>query len=215
MGGVYSSGISHTADAAARQATDLPTGVSIDNVRSQWYVLRATYGRERRAADYLQSCGIDTYCPTHTIVRIIGGHRREVEEPLLPNIFFAYASEDTLKTYVYDNVNLSYLRFYYRYTGSRGNVARVPLIVPDRQIKALRLITSAAEDNIILTTEEIAKFRLGRPVRILRGSFAGLIGRVARYQGQQRVGITIPGLLTAATAYIPTAFLEALEEKVD
>lgn len=45
-------------------------------------------------------------------------------------------------------------------------------------------------------------------VRIIDGKFKGVVGRVARYQGQQRVGIVIDGLLTIATAYVPTAFLE-------
>lgn len=48
----------------------------------------------------------------------------------------------------------------------------------------------------------------GQVVRIIDGKFKGVVGRVARYQGQQRVGIVIDGLLTVATAYIPTAFLE-------
>jgi hypothetical protein len=37
-----------------------------------------------------------------------------------------------------------------------------------------------------------------------------MVGRVARYQGQQRVGIVVDGLLTMATAYVPTAFLESV-----
>ena len=42
-------------------------------------------------------------------------------------------------------------------------------------------------------------------VRIIDGKFKGVVGRVARYQGQQRVGIVIDGMLTVATAYVPTA----------
>lgn len=36
-----------------------------------------------------------------------------IEKSRLPNIFFAYDTEDELKTYVYDNVNIPYPRFYY------------------------------------------------------------------------------------------------------
>jgi hypothetical protein len=35
---------------------------------------------------------------------------------------------------------------------------------------------------------------------------------VARYQGQQRVGIVIDGLLTMATACIPNAFIEIVKK---
>ena len=46
----------------------------------------------------------------------------------------------------------------------------------------------------------------------LRAKFAfkGIIGKVARYHGQQRVAIIIEGLLTVASAYVPNAFLEPM-----
>jgi len=34
------------------------------------------------------------------------------------------------------------------------------------------------------------------------------IGKVARYHGQQRVAVITDGLLTIASAYVPSAFLE-------
>ena len=40
----------------------------------------------------------------------------------------------------------------------------------------------------------------------------GVTGIVARYQGQQRVGIVIDGLLTMATACIPNAFIEIVKK---
>ena len=43
-------------------------------------------------------------------------------------------------------------------------------------------------------------------------SFKGVVGKVARYHGQQRVAVIIDGLLTIASAYVPTAFLEKNEE---
>ena len=46
--------------------------------------------------------------------------------------------------------------------------------------------------------------------RIVDESFKGVIGKSARYQGLQRVAVIIEGLLTIATAYIPSAFLEQL-----
>ena len=36
----------------------------------------------------------------------------------------------------------------------------------------------------------------------------GAIGKVVRFQGQQRIGIVIDGLMTVASAYVPSAFLE-------
>lgn len=58
---------------------------------------------------------------------------------------------------------------------------------------------------------DVHKFKTGQMVRIVNGKFTGVVGRVARYQGQQRVAVVIDGLLTVATAYIPSVFLEKLQ----
>lgn len=54
----------------------------------------------------------------------------------------------------------------------------------------------------------IQKFQSGQTVRVIDGAFKGVVGKVARYQGQQRVAIIIDGLLSIASAYVPSAFLE-------
>ena len=80
-----------------------------------WYALRTTYGREKKAYDYMTARGITAFYPTTNVVKLIKGKRKVVTESRLPNIFFAYGTEEQLKEYVYDNVNLPFLRFYYRH----------------------------------------------------------------------------------------------------
>lgn len=47
-------------------------------------------------------------------------------------------------------------------------------------------------------------------VRITDGKFKGVVGRVAKYKGQLRVGVVIEGMMTVATAYVPRGFLEKI-----
>ena len=47
-------------------------------------------------------------------------------------------------------------------------------------------------------------------MRVIDGVFKGVIGKVARYHGQQRVAIIIDELMTIASAYVPSAFLEKI-----
>ena len=136
------------------------------------------------------------------------GQRTAVEESRLPNIFFAYGKEDEIKSFVYDNVNLPYLRFYYRHIHEGARMSKEPLIVPDYQIEGLKIICASQAEDIILELSEIKQFKVGQKVRIIDGVFTGVIGKVARYHGQQRVAIIIEGLLTIASAYVPSAFLE-------
>lgn len=175
-----------------------------------WYALRTTYGREKRAYDYMVSKGVNAFLPTITNVKLIDGKRKNVTESRLPNIFFAHGTEEQIKTYVYDNVNLPFLRFYYRHEHSGKRIEKTPMIVPDNQMESLRIICETEAEDIIVSGTDIPKFETGQMVRVLEGQFKGVVGRVARYQGQQRVGVTIDGLLTIATTYIPTVFLKKI-----
>ena len=190
-------------------ANELPTIKRAKNT-PHWYALRTTYGREKKAYDYLVSNNVKAFYPTIKTVKNVEGQRIAVEESRLPNIFFAYGKEDEIKSFVYDNVNLPYLRFYYRHIHAGARISKEPLIVPDYQIEGLKIICASQAEDIILELSEIKQFKVGQKVRIIDGVFTGVIGKVARYHGQQRVAIIIDGLLTIASAYVPSAFLEQI-----
>ena len=203
-------------------AENLQSGVSTRNALSgstlktikqeknqkHWYALRVTYGREKKAYDYLVGKHVEAYYPTIKTVKEVDGKRKTVEESRLPNIFFARGTEEEIKSFVYDNVNLPHLRFYYRHTHKGARLIKEPLIVPDYQIEGLKIICASEAEDVIIVPPEIQKFQAGQTVRVIDGVFTGVIGKVARYHGQQRVAIIIEGLLTIASAYVPSAFLE-------
>ena len=172
-----------------------------------WYALRTTYGREKKAYDYLTARGITAFYPTTNVVKLIKGKRKVVTESRLPNIFFAYGTEEQLKEYVFDNVNLPFLRFYYRHIHEGNTIKKTPLIVPDNQMESLKIICAADADNTFVSLGEVPKFEKGQLVKVIDGAFKGVIGRVARWQGQQRVGVVVDDLVTVVTAYVPSAFL--------
>ena len=176
-----------------------------------WYALRTTYGREKKAYDYLTAKGITAFYPTTNVVKLIKGKRKNVTESRLPNIFFAYGTEEQLKEYVYDNVNLPFLRFYYRHIHEGNRIIKTPLIVPDNQMDSLKIICAADADNTFVSLVKVPKFEKGQLVKVIDGVFKGVVGRVARWQGQQRVGVVVDELVTVCTAYVPSAFLEIVE----
>lgn len=178
---------------------------------SHWYVLRTTYGREKKAYDYMVAKGIKAFYPTQTIVKQVRGKRTSVAVSRLPNIFFAFGTEEQIKAFVYDNVHLPFLRFYYRHTHGEHGIERTPLIVPTYQMESLRIICEAEASNTIVSLKNIPKFQSGQPVRVVDGAFKGVKGRVARWQGQQRVAVIVEELVTMITAYVPSAFLEPIK----
>lgn len=70
--------------------------------RPQWFVLRATYGRWKKAVDLLEDNDIETYVPMHDITKLINGKRRTFHEPLLPDIVFARLSRTMAEQFVKD-----------------------------------------------------------------------------------------------------------------
>ena len=139
---------------SSARAESSQTGVSTRNVSSanelptinrakntpHWYALRTTYGREKKAYDYLVGKNVEAFYPTIKTVKKVDGKRKTVEESRLPNIFFARGTEEEIKSFVYDNINLPYLRFYYKHTHTGARIMKTPLIVPDNQIKSLQII---------------------------------------------------------------------------
>lgn len=175
-----------------------------------WYALRCAYGREKKAYEYFLQKGIKSFYPTITKKIESDSKRQHVEESRIPNIFFAYDSLFSLKQYVYDNVHdeTKHIRFYYN---RHHDGTKEPLIIPDWQIDSLMLICDSEEEDIILEPITAEKFIKGQHVLVKEGPFAGVQGIVARFMGQQRVGISIDGLFTMTTAYVPSAFLERLD----
>lgn len=193
---------------------NMHTGTTLKQQKQEdtphWYALRCTYGREKAAYDYFVAKGIIAFYPTTNAVKIINGKRKVVAESRLPNIFFAFGTEEQIKTFVYDNVNLPYLRFYYRHKHIGNRIIKLPLIVPNYQMESLKIICAAEASDIVISLSSVPNFQAGQMVRVIEGTFKGVIGRVKRWQGQQRVGVIIGDMATFATAYVPSAFLEKI-----
>lgn len=133
------------------------TGVSTNstllktNNIPHWYVLRATYGQEKKAYDYLVSKKVKAFYPTMRVMKEIKGKRIYVVESRIPNLLFVFGTEEEIKTYVYDNINLPFLRFYYRYFFVNHKTEKTPMIVPNHQMENLMIICDSESDNIIFS----------------------------------------------------------------
>lgn len=189
------------------------TKLEQQRTEAHWYALRTTYGREKKAYEYLLEQGVKVFYPTIKTVKVIKGKRKIVYVSRLPNIFFAYGTERELSTYVFDNTHLPFLRFYYRHYYRGRTMHKTPMIVPDNQMKTLRIICQAESNDTYLTPDCIHLFERGQRVRVTEGMFAGTVGRVARFKRQQRVGVCIDGLLTMITAYVPSSYLQPIDEE--
>lgn len=144
-----------------------------------WYALRVTYGREKKAYDYLVGKHVEAYYPTIKTVKEVDGKRKTVEESRLPNIFFARGTEEEIKSFVYDNVNLPHLRFYYRHTHEGARLIKEPLIVPDYQIEGLKIVLQ----RLMMSSLYHLRFRNFRQVRLCASSMEYLQELLGKLHG--------------------------------
>lgn len=197
------------------KAEDSQTGVSVryaQDPTKQWYVLRATYGRAERAYRYILEDDLDTdaYLAMHYVKKKKNGKLKRVQSPLLPNILFVYCTAQHIRTYVKDTPAIHFVRFYYNHLVENPDETNPPLIIDYPQMMNFIKATSVDSDDIMLIDEKYVNYKSGDMVKVTDGKFEGVIGRVARAAGQQRLIVNLEGVALIATAYIPAAFLQKI-----
>ncbi len=190
------------------------TGVSVRYAQDpdkQWFVLRATYNREKLAYDYITKDMTEAFLPTHYVVKFVDGKRKRVIEPLLPQFVFVYATKDKVDLYIDNTPELSFLNYYYDHFRIGKDGKNPPLTIGYDEMMNFIQIASVDDDHIMVVEPKHCRFKDGDKVKVTKGKFAGVTGRVARVAGQQRVVVEIEGVCLVATAYVPTAFLEVYQ----
>lgn len=195
---------------------DMPITFEKERSLKNWYVLRAAYSSEKLAYDYILQNSkpneIEVFWPKCIADCKRHGKIVEKEVSLIPNILFACASREDLDRFVYDNVHLPNLRYYYHQYHKNELLVREPLMIPDRQMKSFIQIYTSPKEDTYISRGVIQKFAKGQLVRVIDGPFKGVVGRVARFKGQQRVGVITGGVMTAVTTWIKNRYLEVINE---
>lgn len=175
----------------------------------QWYVLRCTYNRADMAKDILRETGIEYYMPMHRVYRIVARRRKKCTVPLLPNLMFIYATEQDAALLM-DHPRNVMLHYYYDHCTSNRYGLNPPLTVSYPEMQNFILATGKPRDNVMILDPARCRFQSGDTVRVTAGQFTGVVGRVARAAGEQRVVVELQGVCLFATAYVPSAFLQKI-----
>ncbi len=201
----------------SQKAKNFQTGVSSSCVpegKKQWFVLRATYGRTEKALGYLQAKNVETYLPMHYVIKEINGKRKRIYEPLLPNIIFAYMTREKTHEFVKEPaITAKWLKYYTDKTKpiEKETGKHPPVTIPDNEMLNFIKLTSVNSEHIMVLPQERCHFKSGDLVRVIDGAFAGVVGRIGRAAGQQRVFVILEGVCNVVTAYIPNDFIQNIE----
>lgn len=181
-------------------------------VNHQWFVLRATYNRVDKDIETLKKNVVYVYIPKRYVILHKERKKKRILEPLFPNLVFVYSTQNHLEQLFRVENNLNHLRFYRDKTKNvcQKDEKHPPVVISHYEMLNFIKLTSVENEHIKLVEPEHCHYKSGDKVRIVDGDFAGIVGRVARIAGQQRVVVEINGLCMIATAYIPSAFLNII-----
>lgn len=182
----------------------------------KWYVLRATYCRAQKAAELVSQTGTLAFLPMECRSTIVKGVRHWKKVPCTPTIFFAYGTYAQVRAFTHRNTEtaegIPYVDFAFDHTRKEHNGLDRIMTVPFREMQNfIRIVLAAMPESYSVTPQEI-HYKPGGMVRVTEGPFKGVVGKVARIHSQQRVVVTIPGIISFASTYIPKAYLEPVEE---
>lgn len=195
------------------QYSNFNTGVTSDYASKEnhkWFVFRATYNQVKKAFKALIKQDITMYIPMHYVVEVKDGKKEHKLKQLLPNIIFVYITREQADSLVKKPSETSDFLKYYLDKTQKKEISGLhpPLIIKESEMRNFIHTTSINNDHIMKVTPEYCHFKTGDIIKIIDGDFKGVIGRVARVAGQQRVVVEIKGLCMIATAYIPNAFIK-------
>ena len=195
------------------EAKSSKTGVSVRYVPDpdkSWYVFRASYGREDKAFDILVEDGTYPYIAKQYVVKYRNGRRIKKMKSLIPNLIFVYTTRAKADEYVNKTPALSFLSYYLNHFKKDGEDKNPPLTVPEKEMATLIRTAETKSEHLRFVDPSQCHYKGGESVIITDGMFKGVVGKVARVSGQQRVIVSITNVGLISTAYIPTAFIEKL-----
>lgn len=164
------------------------------------------YNRLVEVDNDLVKFGVETFVPmTTTFVKRPDGKKVKTRRPLIGSLMFFNSTYE--KAMEIDR-NMGGRAMVY----CRPEPPRRPAPIPISEMTVFRLVASAEDSELEYLGNDTARYSVGQQVRVTDGTFAGAEGRICRIKGNRRLVVTIDGVCAVATAYIPSCFLQKIEQ---
>ncbi len=194
---------------------NIKTASSTDNVEEAvWFLMRAAYGQEKKAKDFLEAMGIEVFLPLKEKCILQNGKRKSKLVSLIPNFLFVKSTEAEMKKYVGKGKLDFFHHYYVPYKDEKGKMVGKkgikPLVIPAKQMTIFIKWNAVEEEDKLFVPDDKFRFTKNDRVKIVRGKFIGFEGKICRFKGQTRVGLIVEGVGTIFTTYIPKDYLEKM-----
>jgi ribosomal protein S4E len=176
-----------------------------------WYVLYAANGKAVKLKPYLEAASIEYFFPMYYKDRKINGttEYERITLPLVGNLIFAKSSKNILDPVLKEaKLKLAISSdLYYRDYGDKRAIT-----IPENRMQNFITVAKNIEEQVIYLSNEEINLAKGVKAKITGGAFAGAEGVIIRIKGNKRLVVTIPNLFSVATNYIPTQFVQIINE---
>lgn len=175
------------------------------DIQKKWFAARVRDKQEFFVRDRIEKLktkdGLDMECylPTKIVVRQLKYRRKRVEIPVIKNLLFVrstkQAAVDLANRY---GVPLFYMKDLFTHG---------MLVVPDKQMDDFRFMLDLSPDGVSFDNSSLV---VGSRVKVVKGEFAGIEGKVGTESNRTYIVIRIQGVLTASIK-IPKSYLKSIE----
>ncbi len=153
---------------------------------------------EQKAFDLLRRVGITAFYPVQSVLRKWSDRIKRLEVPLFPNYIFVRVSPQRRYEVIATDGVVRYVSF-----GGK------PAVVPACTIESLKIMSGA-----VMKVDEGAFLRVGMPVMISEGPFAGVKGYLLRKNGRSKLQVRVDTLQrTVSLEIASTAAIPLTDEK--
>lgn len=167
-----------------------------------WYAIRVTFKRELKVKEDLDARGIENFIPMKLTLVVMRGRRVKRLVPSIHNLIFVHIEPSLMKEYK------ATTRMPIRYI--MNPATKKPVVVPEHQMKNFLAVAGTNDEQLEYLEVIPDTFARGDRVRILGGPFEGAEGVLQRVKGNNRVIVTIEGVVAVATTHIHASLLQKL-----
>jgi transcription termination/antitermination protein NusG len=162
----------------------------------EWFALATMSRHERFAAFEINSLGIETFFPTIAEIHRWSDRKKKVQVPLLPGYLFIRAE---MRPEIRRAV--SFIRGVVAFITMGGE----PIPIPEDQIASLQQLVG---QNVTCTPHRF--LQIGQLVRICGGALDGIRGILVRYEGGNRLVISVDSIQRSLAIRVEGYKVEAI-----
>ena len=173
--------------------------------RKVWYAIRTYNHKENEISQYLTDKGLTNFIPMVYKEKLSqGGKQKRVLVPAVHNLLFLSktCTEKEIRNILGGcNIPLSILK-----NSDTGNYYEIP----DYQMVEFRAMCDPGYTGTKYVTKDFADARPGKEIRVTRGTFKGLTGKLVQYKSGYFVVKTFAGI--GIMLHIPKWYCEVLKK---